>query len=285
MAQIPANFLRAVVALGWVHPDQESQQHQEPMSPHSTGFLYAYPTEYRNEIPPDGTYLASVFLVTCKHVLDVQSQFNQLLIRFNNLDGQGMSTYSLDIRREGALIWTIHPTADIAVLRLSAPKLEAEGVGLHRIPKADGALPHERILEGDFSEGDEVFIAGFPIGWREGSQDYPVVRHGMVAQIRGLANRHHDTFLVDGSGFGGNSGGPVLTKAQPGSITGTSRIDRVYLVGMVSASTNIARSSDSGSEVREHADLIVVEPINRINETVELALDAHSSDRADQPTS
>ena len=138
--------------------------------------------------------------------------------------------------------------------------------------------PHEKMLNGEFSEGDEVFILGFPVGWRAGSQDYPIVRHGMVAQIKGLVNGDHDTFLVDGSGFGGNSGGPVLTKAQIASITGTPRIDRVSLVGMVAASTNITRDSDSGPQVQENADLIVVEPINRINETVELALKSHAAE-------
>ena len=248
MAQIPARFLKAVVSLGWINPRRQSQPHQELMSPHSTGFLYAYPTEYRKEIPPDGTYHASFFLVTCKHVIEKQSQFNQLLIRFNNLDGQGMSTYSLDIHTGGSLVWTLHPTADIAVLSLSASKLDEAGVEWHYIARADSSLPHEQILNGDLSEGDEVFILGFPMGWREGRQDYPIVRHGMVAQIKGLANGDHDTFVVDGSAFGGNSGGPVLTKAQAGSITGTSRIDRVSLVGMVAANTNITISTESGSQ-------------------------------------
>jgi len=159
---------------------------------------------------------------------------------------------------------------------LNASQLKAAGVAWHYIAKADNALPHERIVNGDFSEGDEVFILGFPLGWREASQDYPLVRHGMVAQIRGLANGHHDTFLVDGTSFGGNSGGPVLTKAQIGSITGTPRIERVALVGMVAANTNITVGGDTGPMIRENADLIIVEPVHRINETVELALDAMS---------
>ena len=277
MAQIPAQFLKSVVTLGWKNPKHGSQPNQRVMSQNATGFLYGYPVEYREDISPDGTYEARIFLVTCKHVIENQSQFNQLLIRFNNLSGQGMSTYSLDIRKAGSLVWTLHPTADVAVVAIDAEKMKAADVEWNYLARVDHALPHERILNGDFSEGDEVFILGFPMGWREGRQDYPIVRHGMVAQIKGLANGDHDTFLVDGSAFGGNSGGPVLTKGQVSSITGTSLIDRVSLVGMVAASTNITRNSDSGPQVQENADLIVVEPINRINETVELALDAVAS--------
>ena len=277
MAQIPAQFLKSVVTLGWKNPSHGSQPGRRVMSQNATGFLYAYPVRYKEDSSPASPYEARIYLVTCKHVIENRPQSSQLLIRFNSLDGGGMSTYGLDIHREGMGAWTVHPTADIAVVGLDVDKMRAGGVEWNYMARVDHALPHERMLNGDFSEGDEVFILGFPAGWREGSQDYPIVRHGMVAQIKGLANGDHDTFLVDGSAFGGNSGGPVLTKPQAGSIEGTSRIEQVRLVGMVAASTNITRTSDSGPQVQENADLIIVEPINQVNETVELALDAMSS--------
>ena len=127
MAQIPAQFLKSVVTLGWQNPKLGAQPHLRVMSQNATGFLYAYPVEYQQDVQPE-TYQARIFLVTCKHVIENRPQPGQLLIRFNNLDGKGMSTYGLDIRREGLGAWTTHPTADIAVVGLDVDKMKAGGV-------------------------------------------------------------------------------------------------------------------------------------------------------------
>ena len=87
------------------------------------------------------------------------------------------------------------------------------------------------------AEGDGVFILGFPVGWIPGTgrQDYPIVRQGVFdANPRMELNSDHDTFLVDGSGFPGNSGGPVVTKPQFVGVLGTKNVTAPFLVGMVS---------------------------------------------------
>ena len=66
------------------------------------------------------------------------------------------------------------------------------------------------------------------------SKDHPIVRYGMLAQIQGWLREEHDTFLVDGSGFPENSGGPVVTKPQFGAVEGTQNVPGAWLVGMVS---------------------------------------------------
>ena len=138
------------------------------------------------------------------------------------------------------------------------------------------------------SEGDEVFFAGFPIGWREGKRDYPVVRQGVLAQVQGWLRGEHETFMVDGSGFGGNSGGPVILKPQAFAIDGTGLVAEPYLIGMVSARVPapIRMDDDVPPELEvfyrttielgltESADLVDVIPVDVIDETIRMAMEA-----------
>ena len=66
-----------------------------------------------------------------------------------------------------------------------------------------------------FWEGTPVSMIGFPAGMIEGGKkNYPVVRGGTIAQIQGYLDRdpEHRNFLIDGSVFGGNSGGPIVVR-------------------------------------------------------------------------
>ena len=120
-------------------------------------------------------------------------------------------------------------------------------------------------LDRPLSEGDEVFVVGFPVGFYSDAQNWPVVRQGVLAQLQPYLKGKSQTFLIDGSVFGGNSGGPVVTKPQATSIKGTHQFTRNALVGMV---TGCRLNPDSG----ENADLGIVIPLDTVNDTIEMAL-------------
>ena len=119
-------------------------------------------------------------------------------------------------------------------------------------------------LSPPFSEGDEVFIVGFPCGFYEDVKNYPTVRQGVLAQIQPYLKGTAQTFLIDGSVFGGHSGGPVITKPQATSIKGTHQFTKNALVGMVTGT-----QLDPATE--ENADLGIVVPLDTINDTIEMA--------------
>ncbi len=108
------------------------------------------------------------------------------------------------------------------------------------------------------SEGDNLFLFGFPVGFYEDTKNWPTVRLGTVAQIQPLLTGKAKTFLIDGSVFGGNSGGPVVADTS-------SRLSNHYLVGMASGSR-------LNPKTLENADLGLVVPLDTINETIEMAL-------------
>ena len=243
------------------------------MRPTATGFLYGYPASKDQ----DAGY--RLWLVTCKHVVQIEGYgLIEAMVRMNKSEG-GMQRFK--IREDDGPQWTFHPEGDVAVIPTSWPDLEDKGVAWEIFAKDRNALRRNQVAALGFTEGDEVFVLGFPTGWRAGEKDYPIVRHGMLAQIQGWLNQDHNTFLVDGAGFPGNSGGPVVTKPpckanQPQS----------WLIGMVSARPPgfapasvyaIDRSKNKmilidNLVAEEAVDLIKVIPMDTIDETIEIAM-------------
>ena len=202
---------------------------------------------------------------------------DNIIVRSNKEERGQMEMFRANLE------WTFHPSADVAVHVTSPSVLEQHNIqymALH-----DGYTRAE-AMAASLSEGDSVFLIGFPSGWREGRQDYPVVRYGVLAQVQGWYNQEHETFLVDGSGFEGNSGGPVVTKSEISAVTGWSdaRITESRLIGMASyvklepAEISEMRVLDTAGQTGEtkpvflqHSDLIEVVPVDLIEETIELA--------------
>ena len=254
MALLSPGLLQAVVAIGEIDA-------QESMSQTATGFLYASDRK-------------RLWLVTCKHAVEPEA-----MVRLNRSIGDGTMPFCISQGKD--FPWTMHPKADVAVIPAPWMFLEEKGVQWKTFAKRELQIPGELddgitgnalnradAIEAGLSEGCEVFVLGFPVGWRDGARDYPLVRHGMLSQVRGWLDGNHDTILVDGSGFPGNSGGPVVTKPEGGvAIEGTKHIDRNLIVGMVAE----RRFSPIGETV-ETADLIEVVPMDLIDETIEMAV-------------
>ena len=103
-------------------------------------------------------------------------------------------------------------------------------------------------------------------------RDYPVVRSGRIAQITGYleGDPEHRTFMVDGSVFPGNSGGPVVIPEGTPSLNGQYRVTGTsVLIGMVSE-----RTFSPLLIGRENADLVGVVTMESINEVVRQAASA-----------
>ena len=193
-------------------------------------------------------------------------------MRLNKLESGQMQTFRINLQQSTGPEWTEHSTADVAVIPGSVQDFDAKGIQWETFAAGRNTLTRKNAAEAGLSEGDETFILGFPIGWRSGRQDYPIVRHGMLAQVQGWFNGEHDTFLLDGSGFPGNSGGPVVTKPKMEVLEGTSTVCSSWLIGMVAKRTLSRAVGDNDVKVNENADLVVVTPMDAIDETIELAM-------------
>lgn len=242
-----------------------------------TAFFYAYPKQGSDGTDPTRT---EPWLITAKHVIEkvLRDPKRTFLLRINSEnDSQVKLLYpSIDIE------WHQHDFFDVAVCSVGISALIRRGFSSRCIGASDLAFNRAGAQKFGLIEGNPVFMIGFPHGWQEGSQDYPVVRQGIIAQMRGWLNGDHDTFLIDGSGFSGMSGGPVLCKTLEYMPDGRPT-EGLRLIGLVSRVAHSDIEYEEFSEVplppsaSESADLITVIPTDVIHETIEAAMKARAA--------
>ena len=259
-----------------------------------TGFAYARPDDYNDHDPsvhtPDGSW--RLWYVTCAHVIDgiEASQVGSQQSAYIEVNEASPSAGRISIGHPIGHYWTRHrewvnrcsqlgPIAsrpyepeDAAVdVAVTTPthyekwhELDVWGFPPHtHITRA--LMTADSLLDQPLSEGDEVFVVGFPTGFYKDVKNWPVVRQSVLAQVQPYLRGNSQTFLIDGSVFGGNSGGPVVTKPQEISIEGTHKFTMNALIGMVSG---YRLNPNTG----ENADLGIVVPLDTINDTIEMAL-------------
>ena len=239
-----------------------------------TAFFYAYPERGTDGIDPSRM---GGWLVTAKHVIEeaLRSPKKLIALRINTTDSERVAVLppSTDVT------WHHHKTLDVSVSFIDTMDLIKKGYALKHMSAPQHAFNRAGAKKFGLAESDPIFMIGFPHGWREGLQDYPIVRQGIIAQLRGWLNGDHDTFLIDGSAFPGMSGGPVLSKAveQEDGRFGA----RFRLIGLISRIEKIGLEYEPVSEVHlaasESADLITVIPTDAIHETIESAMEADSA--------
>ena len=273
MALIPPNYLNSVVALGG--PSQDGS-----MQYTATGFLYGHPTGITDE---NGKPEFWLFLITNRHVSErASTNDSEIHARFNRPMGAEPNIYPIPSKETyGSTSWIVHPNpdADVAVLLINGQQLGKDGIefsffagGTHTVFTLDQAR------ESGVSEGDGIFVLGFPLGEAGKERNYTVVRQGIIARIQDWLNGNAQTFLIDASIFPGNSGGPILLKPEITSIQGTKSNDRCGLIGMVSSYLpyrEVAVSQQTGRPrmiFEENSGLGVVVPFNVIEEAIEFAV-------------
>ena len=193
MALIPSGYMKAIVSLG---------VSDNPFAHMGTGFLYYHPMWEQ-----EGMTHYRPFLVTNKHVMEGGIRD----VRFNHPANGTLAVHPLSAVTDGD--WTVHPdAADVAVIPLLSPGPLTLG---RKVMEAEiflgdvGAPSDEEIAT--ISEGNGVFLIGFPLGLTGDALNFPIVRSGVIARVQDWLSGAEDAFLIDAPAFPGNSGGPVIT--------------------------------------------------------------------------
>ena len=271
MALLPPNSLTAVVALG-----QQSTVSQTSFN--ATGFLYGHPAGFTDDA---GNKQYSLFLITNRHVLEAVPPANSSLVaRFNATDGASSKLYKIRLRNDdGSDRWTVHPNheMDVGVVRLNHQVLTKDGIEFDFFPGDDQSCTLEQARTNGVSEGDGLFVLGFPLGEAGDDRNYVIVRQGIIARIQHCLKGSGQTFLIDSSIFPGNSGGPVLLKPELAAIQGTQANKQSLLIGMISAYMpykEVAVSQQTGRPrmvFEENSGLGIVVPVDIIQEAIKAA--------------
>ena len=260
--------------------------------PAGTGFLMIRPDEYNSSQPEIHKFSTRkkeevwrAWFVTCAHVVEAieGKGGGSAAIKMNeNVEGGGITTIEVPLG-----LWTKHKgwrerrSKSGPINEKNPYTVEDASVDVAVIPAPTSYEKWKDLVWGGFSpglhltknavkehgigEGDQVFMLGFPRGWYKDVWNWPVVRQGIIAQIQPYLLGTAETFLIDGSVFGGNSGGPVAMRPTIISLEGTQAYRKNGLIGMT--------CGHQLGQTGENADLGIVVPVETINKTIEEALD------------
>lgn len=223
MALIPPFFLDCVVAIGFVTEDEIRYA--------ATGFLVGHLVKNAPEVK-DREY--RLYVVTNRHVFKGRDVAK---LRFNPSGNLPAKVYDLPlVEADGKPQWQGHPdeSVDVAVQSINADLLHKDGIQFSFFASDLHILPFAKAGEEGLSEGDSVFVLGFPLGQVGKERNYVIVRQGAIARVRDALAGSSQEFLLDASIFPGNSGGPVVTRPEAMAIEGTKSMGKAWLIGVVS---------------------------------------------------
>ena len=274
-AMIPPFFLDCVIAIGLSISQQGAPTRVQWQA---SGFLVGQAVEEQK-----GQY--RIFAVTCAHVINnLRDAVNQAkrharsrtfvtpLARFNPMPGSVAQEYPIHLDK-----FKTDEATDVAVAEINVPVLKQRGISnLAFFPSDQAVADRAKANDLGLSEGDGVYVLGFPLGLVElGKHNYVIVRSGTIARIRDELNEEQPMFLIDSFSFPGNSGGPVISKPEPFAISGTKAHGTSYLIGMIHGYVPYEDIAVSEQTLRprvifeENSGLAEVIPIDYVNDLIE----------------
>jgi S1-C subfamily serine protease len=253
-------------------------------TPEASGFLYG---EFVSKVSETESKYRT-YLVTNRHVIEEHAAATKapLSVKFNLKTAGASREYDVMLTDErGQPTWHPHPNAavDIAVIPIDANFLQKEGARFDYFRGESDVLSRSRAKEMGLSEGDGVYVLGFPMGLVGAQQDYVVVRQGTIARVTdALESPVATSFLIDSFNFPGSSGSPVVLRPELLSITGAKpAIGKAYLLGVVRSYlpyTDVAVSMQTKRPrvtFEENSGLAEVIPIDFVEEAVKAYERAH----------
>jgi len=263
VAVLPPRFRDCVVAIG-VEAGQEKKRTWI-----ATGFFYGHIVEDQ-----DNRGLYSTYLVTNRHVLEKKYR---VVIRCNPQTHEEAREYSLELLdAAGQPKWLAHSDShiDVAALPFNYGELCDQGMKVAFFRNNSSIADKVRIRDLMVSEGDGVYVLGFPMGLVGPVRNTVVVRNGTIASIRGLLEEDTNAFLIDAFIFPGNSGGPVVLRPELGAITGTKSHPKSLLLGIVTGYIPYSEPAVSPQTGKtrvvfvENSGLAAVHPVDCIDQVI-----------------
>jgi hypothetical protein len=151
----------------------------------------------------------SIVLVTAAHVFsDIKQESCQLILRQRQEDGTFIrKEQTVQIGSANHPKWRKHPDLDIAALPITLP----DNVAITPF-SLDQLSDEPFVVSGQVQVGQVCFVPCFPAQLEANGAGWPVLRRGSVASYPLHPVAKDKTFLLDYSGFGGDSGAPVITR-------------------------------------------------------------------------
>ena len=162
------------------------------------------------------------------------------------------------------------------MLPINVNTLEQRGVQFGFFKSDTDAANLAELRSAGVTEGDGVFVLGFPMGFVGELRNTVHIRGGPIARIRDCTLKRNPEFLVDALVFPGNSGGPVVLEPETIAIKGTVAVKTAYLIGIVKSYVpyrDVAISQQTGRPrviFEENSGLAAAHPINFVQDIARL---------------
>jgi S1-C subfamily serine protease len=269
MALIPSHFLSCVVALGTEDENGERDWL-------ASGFFYGL---FQGSVGDAKTY--RIVLVTNRHVVE---DLETLWVRVDAKAPNPPEEYQVPLNNaDGSQRWYGHPNPeiDVAIVPINFQEFMDRELSVRFFGSEINALRVPEMSKAGLSEGDSVYVLGFPMGLVGTQQNFVVSRHGTIARIRDLIAGDTNYFLIDAGVFPGNSGGPVISKPEVVSIAGTTPVGMAYVIGIVTGYLTYEETaiSEQTGDVRvifqENSGLVEVHPIDHVEELIRVFVSRH----------
>jgi hypothetical protein len=156
-----------------------------------------------------------LWLITNKHVLN---ELKEVFIKLNSATEPNSTDYRVElIAKNGKARWIGHEDeeTDVAAIFLNAGFLAAEKCYYSFIRSDQHVLARDKMATDRITEGDLVFVLGFPMGLVASDRQYVICRSGSFARVRDYLEKRTKDYLVDVPVFPGNSvsGGAKMVKS------------------------------------------------------------------------
>ena len=249
-----------------------------------TGFLVI------REIEPNK---GRVFLCTNKHVLHEKKTMRNIAttikchlnISKNNKIESKVFNLGL-ISQSGEKRWHEHPDTSIDVLVFDVTDLYNTNPEILKKYVTYKFIADTNIIaKEEITISEEILVLGYPLGFKQGNTNFPIIRQGIIASKIGsvYCEDYIDTtgttrtrvlrgFLIDGGSIPGSSGSPVILKPVMGRIVGREILMKTatpYLLGIL-AETRFAPIKTNIGNFPGFAGLGFAFDAITIKETIEL---------------
>lgn len=261
MALLPPGYLDAVVAIG--------TKKKNEIIWNGTGFFYIYKRKSK-----ETTYL---FLITNKHIIDnaVEERKKHIFLKLNRLKSSESVNCEINLFDDNnSPLYMNHPKGvDISIIELNYSKFD-DKINMQAFLSDKTAFTIDELRDSEVTEGDDVFVLGFPMGNVGIKRKSTIVRKGCIARISDVINHENNEMLLDALIFPGNSGGPVILKPNPFRIKGTKAHKNAVLIGIINeylSYEDIAKSEQTGhikAIFTDNSGLASAFPVDFINQVI-----------------
>jgi len=233
------------------------------------------------------------FLCTNKHVLNkdkaLRDKANKIKLHLNIKEADDQiigKVFEYELKnKNGEKKWKEHPDQNIDVLVIDVTDLMIkESKIIKKFVTYSMFTDSNMLIEKEITIGDDVMIIGYPLGFKQGNTNFPVVRQGIIASQIGkefvneifdnkgnIKRKTYRGFLIDGGIIPGSSGSPVVLKpGVPHVIEGRMVIAPSVLLGIVAETRFAPIERKPGDIIPSYAGMGIAFDAQTIKETMEL---------------